>query len=215
MVFTSYVPSFFPSPVLCSSKAWLFHVHSTCAPYFMLLHKLFLFPGRSLSSSYIPDFYFSSKTKASIKSWMAPCTDSISQSSKPQSAWVVPIRWESLGLSALTLCLALAPSHAQYKNSFCWMLGDLDRGPRYPDSFSCIRNMTQHPLTQSFWAPRAVWWLGDLTQSWWLSMPFKAPPDLSPHSCSDLASLTSSHWSPFLSFNMFPPLCFVLDSSSA
>lgn len=87
------------------------------------------------------------------------------------------------------------------------MLGDLDRRPRYFDSYSCIRNMTQDSLTQSFWAPRAVRWLGDPTQSPWLSVSFKAPPGLSPHPCSDPPSLPSSHWPPFLPLNGFPPLC--------
>lgn len=51
---------FSPLPILCSSNR-LFHVHWTCTPSFMLLWLLFLSPGMSLSSSYIPNSHFSTK----------------------------------------------------------------------------------------------------------------------------------------------------------
>lgn len=52
---------FSPLPILCSSSTWLLRVHWTRSPSFMLLWLLFLLPGMSLSSSFIPNSHFSSK----------------------------------------------------------------------------------------------------------------------------------------------------------
>lgn len=81
-------------PVILDYSMFIEYIlHSLC---FCMFSPLFL--ECPLSSSCIPDSHFSSKTKTSVNSWMAPCTDSISQSSKSQSAWLVPFRMAGLGL---------------------------------------------------------------------------------------------------------------------
>lgn len=81
---------FFPSSALCPTNTWFFHIQWTCSPFFMLFHMLFPFPEMSLSSSYIPDFCFSSKAMPSVNrvnSWPLALIPSLSPLSLSELGW--------------------------------------------------------------------------------------------------------------------------------